>query len=263
MNHPIWDPFFYHRSPAFKDLLPFWQGIENKFSEAWPTVEDFNQIENKMHFVLQKEGMQYIWEIYKNNVIPMRCENWHDFFNNLTWLIWPKLKKAITIRMCQEVSQQGRTPLQNSLAHFDENGAILCYDDPVFVEYIKEFQWKKLFWETENLSQHLQCMVMGHGLFEKLLFPFLGITAKAIFLKVPSAYFFWSHPDQLAYVDDQIADYILSEHFPRVPRALQPFPLLGWPNWYEGNREESFYDNQQYFRPKRQLNITIPNNHLR
>ncbi|MDH5766265.1 MAG: DUF3025 domain-containing protein, partial [Gammaproteobacteria bacterium] len=30
---------------------------------------------------------------------------------------------------------------------------------------------------------------------------------------------------------------------------LYPFPLLGVPGLYEANKEEHFYDNQEYFRP--------------
>jgi hypothetical protein len=36
-----------------------------------------------------------------------------------------------------------------------------------------------------------------------------------------------------------------------APRALAVVPVLGVPGWCPGNEQESYYDNTDYFRPRR------------
>lgn len=271
----IWNPYFYKSFAGYQSILALWQNYEHLFLRDWPTVEDFNHligqhVHASLRFIIQQDHMCYESQIYRHGLIPMRSNNWHDFFNNLTWAMWPKLKWAIIQKTCEENNQKEestskqRTPRQNLLAHFDECGMVFCSDKPLFFEYIAQDQWKKLFWNNPDLTDHCLPVVVGHGLFEKFLTPYRGMTAKVIFFSVPSHFFAMPHAAKMHYVDNHVSEYILSKNFSESPQSLQPFPLLGWPGWDELNHLEAFYENMQYFRtrmPKAQrANPAIVNN---
>ncbi len=261
----LWDPHFYYSFPGFESLLLLWHEIKNEFLENWPQATDYNRMAERFYseispafqvrFTTQEPTSFYEWQIYQSRLVPTREVSWHDFFNNLTWLCWPHLKSALIKRLCEDSLNKGhssrdRTPLQNLLTQFDEFGAVICCDNLEIIELIKAFQWQKLFLQMPHLLAHCQCTIIGHGLFEKLLNPFIGITAKAIFLQVPSNYFKCSYAEQLAYIDKEIAAFLLDATFPHSPQALQPFPILGWPNWHPDNINKTFYENKHYFRNK-------------
>ncbi len=238
--------------------MPLWNATSEKFVEHFPTCDDFNALAakcgNGIYFISQLVNMRYEWEIYRNKAVPMRQQCWHDFFNNLTWLTFPKLKWAIVQKICDEPSTATtRTSLQNTLAHFDECGVVICSDKPEIFDMIKAFAWKDLFCRTQNLEQHCKPVIIGHGLFEKGLVPYIGMTAKAVFLPVEKSFFALNTQDQNSFIDQEIAKYISSEHFPHAPKALQPFPMLGWPGWHPDNHDEAFYDNREYFREGRRV----------
>ncbi len=194
--------------------------------------------------------MRYLWEIYHNGKIPTRNASWHDFFNNITWLVFPKLKRAIVDKMCQDPFEIGaRTSLQNTLAHFDECGIVICSSEPHFFKFIQNHQWQDFFCQYDIAKSCLP-VIIGHGLMEKALNPYIGMTAKAIFLDVEAQFFSLDTLQQNKIIDEKIAQFILSEDFPTQPKALHPFPLLGWPAWHE-NQDEAFYNNKNYFREKR------------
>jgi len=252
----IWNPQFYKAFSGYATILPFWQRIERQFLDHWPKVEDYNVLAAHlaMRFELQKKKSRYEWEVYHSRTILMRENCWHDFFNNLTWLMWPKLKSAIINRIYRETlnnNAKQRSPCQNLLTHFDECGMVICSDRIELFEAIKQFQWKAFFWETQDLLEHCQAVIIGHGLLEKGLTPYLGMTGKALFLQVTSDYFMLNFDEQAAYLDQQIAEMILDAQYLSSPQDLSPFPLLGWPGWWPGNECESFYENRIYFRESR------------
>jgi hypothetical protein len=256
----IWNPSFEQIFKGFDCLLPLWQDIKSSFT-SWPTIEQYNQLARTLNldfqFILQQSDTQYEAEIYLHNRVPMRPSNWHDFFNNLTWLIFPNMKRAL-IEVAQHAAHSDkpkqRTPKQNVLAHFDECGIVICSDDKTIFNQIKNFEWKNLFWENkQRLIQHCHPVITGHGILEKGLTPYIGMTAKALFLTVPNDYFTYSALDKLKYVDTGIAQIILSNHFPDDPKALSPFPVLGLPEWHLENSNEVFFENENYFRRKRNL----------
>jgi hypothetical protein len=262
----IWNPHFYKHFPGFASVLPLWSEICQSFQHDWPTFSDFNAIAQSVltspaaiQFIAQESDMKYEREIIEHGKIPMRGASWHDFFNNLTWLSWPKLKSAIVKRCSQELLPDSvqRTSRQNLLAHFDECGLILCSDKPSLFQTVKNFQWKSFFWDEKSLLQHCLPVIIGHGLLEKAIDPFIGLTAKAIFIQVDSAFFVLPQAKQFAYLDQEIATYILSPQFPDNPLTLQPFPFLGWPGWHPENHQEIFYENRGYFRKGRMNQVDI------
>ncbi|MBS0287180.1 MAG: DUF3025 domain-containing protein [Proteobacteria bacterium] len=252
----IWNPYFYKHFQGYASILV----MAKHFGQLsdWPSVENYNHFARlsnptaHLFFKEQLKDMVYLWEIYHQQHIPTRVGCWHDFFNNLTWLAFPKLKGAIVHKMCQEPLTHQRTTLQNTLAHFDECGIVICASNEKIFELIKTFQWKALFCQPSNLL-HCLPVLIGHGIMEKSLVPFIGMTAKAVFLPVDESFFKLTTVQQIAYVDEHMGTFILSNAFPHYPKALHPFPLLGWPGWYEPNKEAGFYDNDQYFRKGRKV----------
>jgi len=232
----IWDPAFYQKFPGYAGILPIWSNAH------WPQLNDYNKMAHNfacpISFIAQSQKCRYEKVIYESRLVPTRLNHWHDFFNNLTWLQWPKIKWAMIQRYYEEGLSASRTPLQNILAHFDECGVIICSENLEVFEHIQQMQWKTLFWHKRNLLAHCQCIIIGHGLLDKARAPYIGMTGKTIFLPYI--------PASLKIIDEVIAQTILSTSL-----ALMPFPLLGWPVWHADNQYEEFYDNTDYFRAKR------------
>lgn len=265
----IWNPSFYKDFLGYESLIPFWESYEPQFQRDWPVIEDYNawfteqalsnQLQQKYHvsFTYQTAQTRYEQDVYHRRLIPTRPQNWHDFFNNLTWILYPKTKCAIIQRSYEENAKKTamnvRSKRQNLLAHFDECAVILCSDEPTLFEDIKAFAWKKFFFETQHLTSHAWPLLFGHGLLEKAIRPYIGMTGKAAFLPVTSDFFSLPISARLAVVDEKLSAWILSADFPIEPRALHPFPVLGWPKWHAHNGDAAFYDNRDYFRLKSQL----------
>ncbi|MGE3319057.1 MAG: DUF3025 domain-containing protein [Candidatus Berkiella sp.] len=262
----IWNPSFYKDFLGFESLVPFWQPYEMQFQRDWPVIEDYNawfrqkalssQLHDQYHvlFAPQTADTRYEQDVYHQSLISTRLQNWHDFFNNVTWILYPKTKWAIIQKSYEEnvnkPSLKVRSKRQNLLAHFDECAVVLCSDRPELFEDIKAFSWKKFFFETQHLTSHAWPLLFGHGLLEKAIRPYIGMTGKAVFLPVNSDFFTLPINARLALVDEKLSTWILSENFPSEPKSLHPFPLLGWPNWHVDNRDATFYDNRDYFRVK-------------
>jgi hypothetical protein len=90
--------------------------------------------------------------------------------------------------------------------------------------------------------------VFGHALFEKALRPYVGMTAHAMLLPVDEGFITAPPARQLEMIDAFAARHIAAL---TVPQALSPLPLLGVPGWWRDNEDESFYDDERYFRPRR------------
>ncbi len=246
----FWKPSFYKDFPGFASITPFVEKWLGQAYPHWPSIDDFNRAQKAdIHFVLQEKEMRYLWEIHQNRHIPTRLYNWHDLFNNITWLIFPKIKAAIVAKMCCEPFEgKSRSSVQNLLAHFDECGVVICADDVSLFALIEHHCWLEFFLK-EDLKQHCLPVLFGHGLMEKALTPFIGMTAKTLFLQVDPCFFTMPTSVQNDIVDEKIAQFILSDAFPRYPKALHPFPLLGWPDWHP-QQNDAFYLNKSYFRDK-------------
>lgn len=253
-NH--WDPYFYNRFAGYEILLPYWLPILKRFLNAWPSIADYNQLAEDagfdFRFIEQDANTPYESTIYHHQCIPTRLRNWHDFFNNLTWFIFPSMKRALVEAGYQATDreQKHRTPKQNVLAHFDECGIVICSDQPSYFDKIKHHEWSSLFLDS-NLLTHCYPIITGHGILEKGLQPYIGMTAKAILMEVHSTFFKLNAAEKLKYLDERLARKILSTDFPSTPKALAPFPLLGWPNWHPDNLQDAFFENTNYFRPQR------------
>ena len=274
-----WDADFVTLSPIFEPLH-FWAKKFSDFKNEWPQLDDYQSILNslprpiktlagKSLKVVAQDGKpghfneHYAPRVYLTGEIQTRTENWHDFFQFLTWFMFPKTKAVINsihvpaaqARIDNNLELGRRSPVENMLSLFDEGGAVILSSDESLLQLIRDFKWKELFWQRRGeLQEKLKLVTFGHALYEKGLSPYIGMTANCILLYVDEALLQQTKQQQLDYIDTELAQLFVSGEIYKKPRDLSPLPLLGLPGWDEGNEIESFYENENYFRPGRNKN---------
>ena len=273
-----WDANFVSFSPIFSPLK-FWAEKFSKFTQDWPELEDYQAIlaelpkpiltqSGKTLKIVQQDGKpghfqdHYAPRIYLSGEIQTRTENWHDFFQYLTWFMFPKTKAVINathvpaaqLRIEQSTDLGRRSPIENMLSLFDEGGAVILSSDSSMLQLIRDFKWKELFWQRrEDISSKLKLVTFGHALYEKGLSPYVGMTANCILFHVDEAVLQQSNQQQLDWIDAELSKLFVEGEPYKKPKDLSPFPLLGLPGWDKENEIESYYDNVDYFRPGRGL----------
>jgi hypothetical protein len=269
-----WIPDTLLKSPFFTPLHPLLKLIK---SAGFPTLQDWNRLlgneyqglnvqnGHALSFVAQEQGKlgfesQYEPRCYLSGEVQTRENNWHDLFNALVWLTFPKAKAAINTRHYQALldrdahleSQRGN--VRDMATLFDESGVVVVTSKAALSGLLCDFKWKELFWlQREQTSQYMEFYVFGHGLYEKLLDPYVGLTAQGLVLHVEEEFFNWGLPKKLVFLDEKIATYLINSTHCRSTRELNPVPMLGVPGWWEANKEETFYDNTSYFRSGRRV----------
>jgi hypothetical protein len=201
------------------------------------------------------EGVQYEAHIYATGGIPTR-DNLHDFFNALMWLRFPQIKKILNHIQAMEIQQRAalsqssseRGLWRDAATLFDENAALWVCSDPSLTFALQQHAWTDIFQvRQEDLEKHCEVLVFGHALLEKLTQPYKAITAHAWVVQVEADWFAQSDKKRWNYVD-KIVSQRLQQGFDS--RDFTPLPVLGLPNWCEG-QDADFYADQQVFRPPR------------
>ena len=272
-----WNPDFMAISPLFFPLQSQ-AALLSCNRDCWPSLDDFqNLLANqnaslkslngaKIRFIPQASKPLHWQDDYEPRIflkgeVQTRLENWHDFFQVLVWATFPKTKAILNAKHYQAIrhrketnpDSKQRTPVENALTQFDECGAIVVSSDNDLLDLIREFRWKEVFWQHRNiLKDQLQCFVFGHAIYEKALKPYIGLTAHSALFTVSADFFHWPLVTQLEYLDKTTAQMFDEDQYP-TPKHFQPFPLLGMPGWDENNEIEAYYDNKDYFRPRRKV----------
>jgi len=267
---PPWHTDFAQTSPLF---APIQAAIEQFASRtAWPTLDQLNtalasrparaltRSSHAVRFVPQDTRAQtwtdkYEPRIFLRGEIQTREANWHDFFNAMVWMTFPRTKAALNALQyeqylaAQRTQQKNRTAAQDALTIFDEGGAIVVSRDPTLLERIARYEWKQLFWaERRHVERDMRVFLFGHALYEKALTPYKGMTAKCLLLTVTDDFLALTLPDQLSRVDERSANWFHATGGHLRTTALSPLPILGVPGWTPENIDPSFYDDKQYFR---------------
>ena len=262
------------QSPIFAPLHPV---IATLKTDRFPGLEELNaqlsahpitvQTGRELRFVEQAAGKlafeaQYEPRCYLTGEVQTRRDNWHDLLNALVWLTFPKAKAAINARHYRALtaiapqtdSQRGATRDTNTL--LDESGVIVAYADDELAGLLRHFQWRELFWQRrKQVQSKMGFYLFGHGLYEKSLQPYIGMTGQGLLLAVEQEFFNWSKMQQLAYLDSRVADYLADAGHCLSTGELSPVPLLGVPGWWAGNEFATFYENTAYFRPGRRKSV--------
>lgn len=267
-----WNPAALLQSPLYAPLQPVLARLE---AQNFPTLNDFNHLlaheqatiivksGHGLRFVPQELGRlgfeaQYEPRCYLTGEVQTRPENWHDLFNALVWLTFPKAKASINRRHYlalanqsgSEDSQRGR--VRDMATLLDESGVIVVTANAELAELLRTFQWKDLFWRRrEQVNEQMGFYIFGHGLYEKALQPYVGMTGQGLILDMPAEFFGWTLQRRLDFLDERVAEYLDEPTHCLAPRELHPVSLLGIPGWSEENKLAEYYDNTSYFRPSR------------
>ena len=220
---------------------------------AWPSLDCLNglaaearvatQSGHALRFVPPGKADPY-YEVHLSGTgeVHSRAENWHDLFNALAWLAFPRTKARINAMHAAQIPKEAgaRGRLRDMLTLFDEGGAIVACADPQLEGLVREHRWKELFWERRaGVLANLRIHVLGHALLEMALRPRPGLTCKVIFI-------------QPGEEPDAAAERWLSAHDGTgTTRDLVSLPVFGYPGWLPGNDKAAFYDDERYFRPFR------------
>lgn len=199
------------------------------------------------------DGQVYECRIWESGEVETRPDNWHDWFNALVWLSFPKTKIAVSARHVGAMTPEGeaRGSERDALTHFDECGIAVLSSRPTLLDLLRGFQWKTLFVERRaEVEQHMRFVIFGHATYEALLKPFRGLTAKAVLHEVDDAWLQLPAVAQLVAVDTLLAADLSSGRYTR-PRDFQPLPVLGIPGVVPENADPAYYDDTWQFRPGR------------
>lgn len=205
------------------------------------------------------DGLAYEERVWSRGEVETRPDNWHDFFNALVWMAFPRAKAALNARHVREMAEVpgGRGRARDAMTHFDECGLVVVSCDPALLDLLRGFRWKELFWQRRrDVVRDMRFLVFGHATCEQLLAPFRGLTAKAVLYAVDAAWLELPAADQLAAVDERLAGELAAGHH-AVPRELQPVPLLGLPGMTPDNESAAYYEDVWQFRPGRRATGSV------
>jgi len=199
----------------------------------------------------------YERHIAETGEVPTRPGSWHDLFNALAWIAYPKAKAAINAQHVAILEERGeeeakhRGPERDALTLFDESGIVVASGAPDFFRLILEHGWKELFWRRRaELEAKVRFLVFGHALAEKALAPRTGIGTKSVFVPVDELFFMLPVEAQVARVDEQIAAHFAQRTRFASPKSMASVPAMGIPDWHPDNGREEFYNDAAHFRSK-------------
>ncbi|MDT3736657.1 MAG: DUF3025 domain-containing protein [Denitratisoma sp.] len=200
----------------------------------------------------------YEERVYAKGEVETRPGNWHDFFNALAWMAYPRTKHVLNGRhhaalQAQRAAGSGaRGAMRDAVTQFDECGIVVASASPALVDLIRAHEWKELFWRHRaQLVRDMRFFVFGHATWDQLRAPFVGLTAKAVFLEAGAAWLARPVEQQVADVDARLAEIFLRPDSYAQPRAFQPLPLLGIPGVVVESEAPSYYDDVRQFRPRK------------
>jgi hypothetical protein len=149
-------------SPIFDPLRP---ALARLPADRWPTHAELTALAGgvttsrgrALRFIAPREHTDrerryYELHIAETGEVETRPGNWHDLFNALVWIMFPRAKATINAQHAAILEEGGeaeakhRSPARDALTVFDEGGVIVAAGDPALTQLIVDFEWKELFW---------------------------------------------------------------------------------------------------------------------
>ena len=267
-----WNPDFSEHAAAFAPLRSLVRALPR---DEWPDCAALNALVEgcdappvnalglPVRFVPQSLRQtdfedKYEPRIFLRGEVQMRAENWHDMFNALVWLAFPRAKAALNarhfeaLRIQQLTGQTNRGTRRDALTLFDEGGIIVPVARPELAQLLRDHAWKELFWQRRaELIGGMGFHLFGHALYEKMLQPYKGVTARGVICRVTPDFFAQPFPQQIALLDAQLAAVLKDSRSFIATAELAAVPVLGVPGWCADNARDNYYDDTGYFRPKK------------
>lgn len=251
-HHPAFAP-----AAALVDLTAFSAATDAPALQAFVAaapVPPRNASGLPLHPVALPAGGAATYErrISETGELAVRPDTWHDRLNVLAWCLFPRAKAALNARHVGDLACADapvRSRVRDALTLFDEDGLVVACADPSLAALVRAHRWTELFVDRRaDVVSRWACAPFGHALMEKLLDPFIGLTAKVRFVDVPAAWFDAPWPERIATLDAALADALRDPADFTTPRVLAPLPVLGLPGWWDDNTDPRFFENRGYFR---------------
>jgi hypothetical protein len=261
-----WDPACL-ASPLFASVAetarPFRQHAD------WPELAELNvqaaagrlanARDRPLRFIPQTarcSQREYEDRAWTEGLVPTRPRNWHDLFNALVWLAFPRAKATLNDLQHRSLATAAgrRGPVSDAATLFDESGLVLVARTDNMAALLRAHQWHEAFVARRDDWFGIRCYVFGHALLEKALFPFPGMTAKCLAVtarELPSR-----NGPSPPWLDERIAQCWSAGDIER-PSDLFPLPVLGIPGLWPGNENPDFYQRTDIFRPQRPSPCTV------
>jgi hypothetical protein len=146
--------------------IPFYNELATRLAAVCPDVPRL-QFFQAPHVPSRRKKSdlgikRYEEEVIETGRVPMREEFWHDFFNNLSWLLYPRFKMELMKVSYQAYLKrrgidQRRSTIEDFTTMTDEASVLLV-----------------------TASGTTQPFIFGHALFESALFERVNITAMTL-----------------------------------------------------------------------------------
>ena len=246
------------QQPVFQTLTP--QHMTLCAQSDWPIVDvlnnhwlaPINKQGRLIQFVAQDilvDNLHYEQRIFNQGIVATRSNNWHDLFNAMIWMRYPKIKLALNARQVEDLNATGnkqRTRSQCAMTHFDEAGAIIRLSDAIMLSAWNEHDWVTFFTHWPRVMQEggIQLWLFGHSIYEHGLNPAIALVAKALVLDSVECL-------SDSFIDEFLANRISHQHCLIDPQELRPIPLSGIPYWHKLYGQLDFFQRVPCFQPKR------------
>jgi len=245
--------------PGFQTLQPWAARLgEPPGLPSIAQLNDWREAQQPRFTRASDSDLPYELHVATHNEVPTRAENWHDAFNALCWLAWPRTKWAMNqghralIEAGGAAEQRSRSPARDVLTLLDESGAIVLSSDPTLFAALRRGDWQTLFvTHRDSLQQHARLLLLGHAVLDDCRQPRMGTTAKCLLFEV-DAKLIRGSTDHLRARADALASQVLlrTDQLGRG-RQYPPLPIAGWPGWHSGNADPNFYrDHPEVFRAR-------------
>ena len=251
-------------SPAQDWMRPWVARLPGHF----PTCDDLNALlDAREHHTASDHAVRFVAadalpalegyeaQVHASGEVPTRAQSWHDLFNALVWLAFPRTKRRINALHLQHLNEAAggrRGTARDVLTLLDESGVLVACADESLAELLRGFQWQSLFQARRaDVLAGMRFVVFGHALQEQALNPRPGITGKALFIHCSQASLSEPLPALLDRLDAGTASLLEEPGLLASTRSLAPLPLLGIPGWDAASECDSYYDNRAVFRPGR------------
>nr|WP_154360260.1 DUF3025 domain-containing protein [Duganella aquatilis] len=222
-----------------------------------------NHLGLPISFVPQEDlpdGTAYEEHIGVTGCVPTR-DNFHDFFNGLVWLTFPRIKVQLNALQAAQIALDGvgksRGPARDAATIFDENAALLVVrdyaDGHALVDALRGHRWQEAFLTRRaSFGPDAQVWLFGHALMEKLVAPRKAITAHTRVVLAGDDFFAKDHEGRRAWLDATVAQQLAEEGLSTA--GFTPIQALGVPGWWP-EQDEAFYADATVFRPKREAAV--------
>ncbi|WP_051709943.1 DUF3025 domain-containing protein [Andreprevotia chitinilytica] len=252
---PEWPLDYFRQHPAYAPLLPLLEQFPH-----FPALDDLARLpapRNTAGLPIRFVDPDSLTHYYETEIAELgrvaTRANWHDLFNALVWLTFPRSKSALNSlhrRVMATATDNARGPVRDAATLFDECGLIVASSEPALFTRQRDHAWDELFIQhRQDWGTRIEAVSFGHANYEALLDPFAGLTGKSWQIPVSPDYFDLPQAERIAHLDARIATLIDGGEL-TTPRQLPPLPYLGIPGWWP-QQDAAFYANTRYFRPQR------------